>query len=56
MDGSYLLLKGTGETTEFCVLPQPFPVMQLLLGLLLLALAAVVLLFVIRRRRTKIRA
>ena len=56
VDGSYLLLKGTGETTEFCVLPQPFPVMQLLLGLLLLALAAVVLLLVIRRRRTKIRA
>ena len=56
VDGSYLLLKGTGETTEFCVLPQPFPVMQLLPGLLLLALAAVVLLFVIRRRRAKVRA
>lgn len=56
VDGSYLLLKGTGETTEFCVLPQPFPVVQLLLGLLLLALAAVILLIVVRRRRTKVRA
>lgn len=56
VDGSYLLLKGTGETTEFCVLPQPFPVVQLLLGLLLLALAAVILLSVVRRRRTKVRA
>ena len=56
IDGSYLLLKGTGETTVFCVLPQPFPTALVVMLILALALAAgVVILLVRRRRRSKAR-
>ncbi|WP_130868617.1 GLUG motif-containing protein [Intestinimonas massiliensis (ex Afouda et al. 2020)] len=57
IDGSYLLLKGTGETTVFCILPQPFPMALVVVLILVLVLAAgVVILLVRRRRRIKVRA
>ena len=51
IDGSYLLLKGTGETTVFCMMPQSFPVAAVVVLILVLVLAAGVILLLIRRRR-----
>ena len=57
MDGSYLLLKGTGETTVFCIVPQTFPVVPVVVLVLLLVLAAMMAVILIkRRRRAKVRA
>lgn len=57
VDGSYLLLKGTGETTVFCIVPQSFPVVLIVVLVLLLLLAAgLVVILMKRRRRTKTRA
>lgn len=57
VDGSYLLLKGTGETTVFCIVPQTFPVVPVVVLVLLLVLAAgIIFILIKRRRRAKVRA
>lgn len=56
VDGSYLLLKSTGETTVFCVLPQPLPTAPIVCFVILLVLAVIAVFLIVRRRRRTGRA